>query len=56
MDGLPTMGHKGDFEAGKPAESYGQPVRVDDSHYVTLLQYIPFHENKYSIAIMPGEL
>ena len=53
IDGLVSFGRRGPFEPGKVAESYA--TLEYDTHFVTVLDYVPYRKNKLSLSIMPGK-
>ena len=52
IDGLVSIGRKGPFEPGKVLETY--QTQEYDTHFVTVLDYVPYRKNKISLSILPG--
>lgn len=52
LDGLQSVARKGPFEPGKGIEQYG--FHTFDSHYITLLEYVPYRKNKYTLSMVPA--
>ena len=49
-----STGRKGPFEPGKLHDTY--QLQEYDTNFITVLDYVPFRKNKYSLAILPGKL
>ena len=54
LDGLQSVARLGPYEPGKTLEQY--KLDTFDTHFITVLEYVPFRKNKYTISMMPGRI
>ena len=54
LDGMQSIMTTGPFQPGQTHDKY-TPLPSDSSQFVTILKYIPYRENKYTIMTMPGK-
>jgi hypothetical protein len=52
LDGLQSVARLGPYEPGKTVEQY--KLDTFDTHFITVLEYVPFRKNKYTISMMPA--
>ena len=54
LDGLQSVARLGPYEPGKTLEQY--KLDTFDTHFITVLEYVPYRKNKYTISMMPGRI